>query len=53
MTGDYLTKVFEGPYKNAPRWEKEMEVFVKSKGKQVKRTYFFLHDMSEVCQILR
>jgi hypothetical protein len=41
MTGDYLTKVFEGPYKNAPEWEKEMEEFVKSKGKQVKKTYFF------------
>lgn len=41
MTGDYLTKVFEGPYKNAPKWEKEMEIFVKSKGKHVKKTYFF------------
>ena len=41
MTGDYLTKIFEGPYKNAPKWEKEMETFVKSKGKQVKRTYYF------------
>ena len=41
MTGDYLTKVFEGPYKNAPKWEKEMEIFVNSKGKHVKKTYFF------------
>lgn len=41
MTGDYLTRVFEGPYKNAPRWEKEMQAFVNSKGKQVKKTYFF------------
>ena len=41
LTGDYLTKVFEGPYKNVPTWEKEMEGFVKSKGKQVKKTYFF------------
>lgn len=41
LTGDYLTKVYEGPYKNAPKWEKEMEAFVKSKGKQVKKTYFF------------
>lgn len=41
MTGDFLTKVFEGPYKNAPKWEKEMEAFVKSKRKQVKQTYFF------------
>jgi hypothetical protein len=41
MTGDYLTKVFEGPYKKAPKWEKEMETFVESKGKHVKKTYFF------------
>ena len=41
LTGDFLTKVFEGPYKNAPQWEKEMKEFVKSKGKQVKKTYFF------------
>ena len=41
MTGDFLTKVFEGPYKNAPKWEKEMETFVKSKGRQVNKTYFF------------
>jgi len=41
MSGDFLTKVFEGPYKNAPNWEKDMETFVRSKGKQVKKTYFF------------
>lgn len=41
LSGDYLTKVFEGPYKNAPKWEKEMEAFVNSKGKEVLKTYFF------------
>jgi hypothetical protein len=41
MSGDYFTKVFEGPYKNAPRWEKQMEDYVKSKGKRAKKTYFF------------
>ena len=41
MTGDFLTKVFEGPYKNVPKWVNEMETFVKSKGKDVKKTYFF------------
>jgi len=41
MTGDFLTKVFEGPYKNAPIWEMEMKSFVNSKGKQLKKTYFF------------
>ena len=41
LTGDYLTKVFEGPYKNAPKWEKEMDAFVQQKGRQVKKMYFF------------
>lgn len=41
MTGDFLTRVFEGPYKDVPKWEKEMEILVSSKGKKVKKTYFF------------
>ena len=41
MTGDFLTKVFEGPYKNAPKWEKEMKIFVESRGRQAKKTFFF------------
>jgi len=41
LTGDYLTKVFEGPYKKAPKWEKEMETFVKEEGKSMKKLYFF------------
>lgn len=41
MSGDYLTKIFEGPYKNVPKWEKEMKAFVGSEGKQVKKIYFF------------
>ena len=41
MSGDYLTKVFEGPYRNVPAWEKEMNTYVKSKGKQMKKNYFF------------
>ena len=41
LSGDYLTKVFEGPYKNAPKWEREMEALVKEKGKRIKKVYFF------------
>lgn len=41
MTGDYLTKVFEGPYKNAPKWIKQMEQLVKDTGKQAKQTYLY------------
>jgi hypothetical protein len=41
LTGIFLTKVFEGPYKNTQKWEKEMERFVESRGRKVKRTFFF------------
>lgn len=29
LSGDLITKVFEGPYRNAPKWAKEMEKIVK------------------------
>ena len=41
LTGTYLTKVFEGPYKEAKSWCKGMEDHVKSKGKTIKKLYFF------------
>jgi len=41
ISGTFLTKVFEGPYKNMGRWIKETQGFVKSKGKQIKKMYFF------------
>ena len=41
MTGDYLTKVFEGPYKNTPKWMKESKSYVEGLGKQFKQVYFF------------
>ncbi len=41
LSGDYLTKVFEGPYKNAPKWEKEMQDFVKTKDTEIEKIYFF------------
>jgi len=40
ISGTFLTKVFEGPYKNAGKWAKEMEQYVKSKGKELKKMYF-------------
>jgi hypothetical protein len=41
LTGDYLTKVFEGPYKNAPAWEAEMKVYAGDHGKVAEQVYFF------------
>ncbi len=41
ISGTFLTKVFEGPYSNTGRWVKEMKAYVKTKGKEIKKLYFF------------
>ena len=41
ISGKFLTKVFEGPYYNAGKWAKEMEFYVKKKGKKIKKMYFY------------
>lgn len=41
ISGTFLTKVFEGPYKNMGKNVEEMEAYVKSKGKEVKKLYFY------------
>ena len=41
LSGDFLTKVFEGPYKNGGKWAREMMAYVKSKAKQIQKMYFF------------
>lgn len=41
LSGKYMTKVFEGPYKNVKKWIEKMEKYVESKDKKVKKMYFF------------
>jgi hypothetical protein len=41
LSGTFLAKVFEGPYRNMRSWISEMESFVKSNGKATKKRYFF------------
>ncbi len=41
LSGTYLTKVFEGSYKNMKKWIAEMNEFVKSKEKELKKLYFY------------
>ena len=41
LSGTFLSKVFEGPYKDAGKWAKDMEKHVRSKGKEPKKMYFF------------
>jgi hypothetical protein len=40
LSGTFLTKVFEGPYKNMKKWIKQTEEYAKSQKKEVKNLYF-------------
>ncbi|MFH1285147.1 MAG: hydrolase [Candidatus Micrarchaeota archaeon] len=48
ISGTFLTKVFEGGYQNMGKWIKEMNEYVKSKNKSVKKLYFF-YTMCPAC----
>ena len=41
LSGNFLTKVFEGSYSNVKTWVNEMNEFVKSRGKEAKKMYFY------------
>jgi hypothetical protein len=41
LSGTFLSKVFEGPYKNIRSWIKEMTEYVTAQGKEVKKLYFY------------
>lgn len=41
LSGRYLTKVFEGPFRDAGKWVKETQEFVAASGQELKRLYFF------------
>ena len=41
LSGNYLSKVFEGPYGKIGTWIKEMQAYVKEQNKALKKQYFF------------
>jgi len=41
LSGTYLSKVFEGDFKDTGRWIKETKAFVEKKGKAMKKMYHF------------
>lgn len=41
ISGTFLCKVFEGPYRNMRKWIAEMESFVRGRGKEIQKLYFF------------
>lgn len=40
LSGTFLTKVFEGPYKDAGKWAGKMQEYVESKNKKIQKLYF-------------
>jgi hypothetical protein len=41
LSGSYLTKVFEGPYRDAGKWVGQMKEHAHTAGRELKRLYFF------------
>jgi hypothetical protein len=41
ISGTFMTKVFEGPYREAKTWYTEMLDYVKSKGNKAEKLYFY------------
>jgi hypothetical protein len=41
LSGTFLTKVFEGPYRDVGKWMREMEEYARRQGEDVLKTYFF------------
>jgi hypothetical protein len=41
ISGTFLCKAFEGPYRNIQKWIEEMKAFVQSKGKSPQKLYFY------------
>jgi len=41
LSGTFLARVFEGPYKDMRKWIKEMEDYVKKEKKKLKHMYFY------------
>lgn len=40
LSGTFLTKVFEGPYKDAGKWVAQMQGYVRGKEKELQKLYF-------------
>lgn len=41
FSGTFLTKVFEGPYRDVGRWIQEMTRYVVSRGRTLSKVYFY------------
>jgi hypothetical protein len=40
LSGTFLTRVYEGPYRDAPSWAANMQSFVATRGRKLEKLYF-------------
>jgi hypothetical protein len=40
LSGTFLTRVYEGPYRDAPKWAANMQSFVTARGRTLEKLYF-------------
>jgi hypothetical protein len=40
LSGTFLTKVFEGPFVEAPSWAAQMQAYVAGRGQTIQKLYF-------------
>jgi len=41
VSGKFLTKVFDGPYRDVGKWVREMEAYVADQGRTMKKLFFY------------
>lgn len=41
LSGTFMSKVFEGPFQDTPKWMQFMQDYIKSKGKTAKKIYLY------------
>jgi hypothetical protein len=41
ISGNFLAKAFEGPFRDAPKWCRQMQDYVAAQGRQLRKLYFF------------
>jgi hypothetical protein len=40
LSGTFLTRVYDGPFRDAPKWAANMQSFVASRGRKLEKLYF-------------
>jgi hypothetical protein len=53
ITGTFISRVYDGPYKDAPRWLKVQEAYVRGRGFTVGRHYFYYTTCPKCAKRLR